>query len=118
MGKPSWLFVMVVLKFYFLGLECIELGLGFGLLTKLPRHYSHLSLMASCLITVTELAAMSCQLVRWNMIAYPKQGRGLLGKDHEEHLKEPSQRKNRIHSSSQTFLWLFLQVPTSCNPLS
>ena len=84
---------MIVFKFYFLQFECIEPGLGFDLLTGLQGIRAPPASWPPCLVTLTEGSAMRLEMLqaRSCVTVDAQQGRGFLGNEDEEPLKEPSQ---------------------------
>lgn len=53
LGKPGWLFMLVVFKFSSLKFKYIDCGLSFELLTWATEALSHISLMITLFVTLT-----------------------------------------------------------------
>lgn len=92
LGKSGWLSRIIVFRFHFLKFQCIEPGLGFGLLTGYQGIRVTPASWPPCFITSMEWSAMRLGMSQAlsHMTVCAQQGRGLLGNDEEEPLKEPS----------------------------
>lgn len=65
-------YLTMIGKFHFLGFEHADSGLGFDLLVRLPRHYSHPSPMASlcscCNILISQTRMRRHRVIKCDLI--------------------------------------------------